>query len=191
MIHFVPNAFLIFFIRMKKLNHALMGGFLFLSFNLFATELPKFFKVNDGIYRSARPEEGDLKWAKENYGIKTIINLENNKEVIANEARVANDLEMNHVSNPMAWYTDVTDKQIGEIMDLMNDPKNYPILVHCHEGKDRTGLVVGLYRVLIEKWEPESAYKEMLEKNFNPMLWKFRNYFAKRTGYEPYQKIND
>ncbi len=40
-------------------------------------------------------------------------------------------------------------------------------LVHCTHGQDRTGLVVGEYRVREDKWNKEQAWHEMLAHNFH------------------------
>jgi protein tyrosine/serine phosphatase len=44
------------------------------------------------------------------------------------------------------------------------------ILVHCTHGQDRTGLIIGRYRVLYDKWTKDSAYSEMLKNHFHPIL---------------------
>ena len=43
-------------------------------------------------------------------------------------------------------------------------------LVHCTHGQDRTGLIVGMYRVLHDGWTKERAYKEMRDHHFHPAL---------------------
>jgi protein tyrosine/serine phosphatase len=44
------------------------------------------------------------------------------------------------------------------------------VLVHCTHGQDRTGLVIGRYRVLHNHWTKDAAYAEMLRNNFHPAL---------------------
>ncbi len=44
------------------------------------------------------------------------------------------------------------------------------VLVHCTKGQDRTGVVVGRYRVTFDHWTKEAAYSEMLAHNFHPLL---------------------
>ena len=44
-------------------------------------------------------------------------------------------------------------------------------LVHCTHGQDRTGLIVGVYRVRQDHWSKERAYREMLDHNFHPLLY--------------------
>eukprot|EP01111_Echinosteliopsis_oligospora_P004245 TRINITY_DN1677_c0_g1_i1.p1 TRINITY_DN1677_c0_g1~~TRINITY_DN1677_c0_g1_i1.p1 ORF type:complete len:473 (-),score=149.33 TRINITY_DN1677_c0_g1_i1:70-1488(-) len=41
-------------------------------------------------------------------------------------------------------FIDYCYNEIGEALKYLSDSKNYPILVHCTQGKDRTGLVIAL-----------------------------------------------
>jgi hypothetical protein len=43
-------------------------------------------------------------------------------------------------------------------------------LVHCTHGQDRTGYVVGRFRVLHDGWTKHAAYQEMLAHHFHPEL---------------------
>ena len=43
-------------------------------------------------------------------------------------------------------------------------------LVHCTHGQDRTGYVIGRYRVLHDHWTKDRAYQEMREHHFHPEL---------------------
>ncbi|MCE4266306.1 tyrosine-protein phosphatase [Rhodococcus globerulus] len=45
------------------------------------------------------------------------------------------------------WYSDVLDRRasvFGQILRTLSRPDRYPALIHCHAGKDRTGLTVAL-----------------------------------------------
>ncbi|KAG8999172.1 hypothetical protein FRB94_006413 [Tulasnella sp. JGI-2019a] len=50
---------------------------------------------------------------------------------------------------------DVCTKEVKQVFDVLADEGNYPILVHCTQGKDRTGLVVLLVLLLLNV--PEEA----------------------------------
>ena len=43
-------------------------------------------------------------------------------------------------------------------------------LVHCTHGQDRTGYVIGRYRVLHDRWTKDAAYQEMRDHHFHPEL---------------------
>ena len=45
-------------------------------------------------------------------------------------------------------------KEMAKALRVFVDPVNYPILVHCIHGKDRTGLIVMLIMLLCSV-EPE------------------------------------
>jgi protein tyrosine/serine phosphatase len=48
--------------------------------------------------------------------------------------------------------------------------------VHCTHGQDRTGLIIGLYR-LNEGWTKDAAYKEMLVHHFHSSLHGLHEYW--------------
>ena len=45
-----------------------------------------------------------------------------------------------------------------------------PTLVSCLHGNDRTGLLVGFYRVLTMGWSRSKAWDEMILQGFHPEL---------------------
>lgn len=45
---------------------------------------------------------------------------------------------------------DYAKHEICEIMEVMADTSNYPIIIHCTQGKDRTGLVIILLLLLLD-----------------------------------------
>jgi tyrosine-protein phosphatase SIW14 len=56
------------------------------------------------------------------------------------------------------------------------------VLVHCSHGHDRTGLVIGLYRVMSCGWTKEAAYEEMLQRGFHPELYALHEFWDKFKG---------
>ena len=48
----------------------------------------------------------------------------------------------------------------------MDDPANYPVLIHCRAGLHRTGVLVAVYRMEYDRWSPSEAVREMLENGF-------------------------
>jgi protein tyrosine/serine phosphatase len=60
-----------------------------------------------------------------------------------------------------------------------------PIFVHCAHGQDRTGLVIGLERVLIEQQAPQAAHDEMVKIGFHTMFIGLESYFERKTNWQP------
>lgn len=146
-----------------------------------AIPIDRFLPVTNEIYRGARPnDEGVTALAQNRFH--TILNLENDSSAIAHEASLVSDLGMAQVSIPLSAFFTPADQDIDHALEVMNNAGPFPLFLHCLHGEDRTGLVVGLYRVIYQGWTPEDAYREMLDKGFHPILFSLKNYFIKRTG---------
>ena len=55
---------------------------------------------------------------------------------------------------------------IDEFLRVMDDPDNYPALIHCKAGLHRTGILVAVYRMEYEGWSPADAFREAREHGF-------------------------
>ena len=131
--------------------------------------------VENQITRGGRPALSDID------GFKTIINIETKSKAVEAERSRAAQLGIQFVQSEMSAYRAPTDQQIQTIINLMKDKNNQPLFIHCLHGEDRTGLVVGLYRVYVDGWTPDAAYQEMLEKGFHPSYTALKNYFFAKT----------
>lgn len=49
---------------------------------------------------------------------------------------------------------------------IMDNPGNYPVLIHCKAGLHRTGVLVALYRMEYEGWTPQAAIRELKDNGF-------------------------
>jgi len=168
-----------------RLYLALWSLIFFLDFtNLWALDIPNYLQVTDKISRGGRPGRSDLQELyRSRY--KLIINLENNVQAVNRENGWARDIGIEDVSLPMEWKTGPNDKQIDEILALLTDPSKMPVFIHCTHGQDRTGLLIGLYRVLVQKWDPKKAYDEMVALGFHPEFSALTDYFWKRVSANP------
>jgi tyrosine-protein phosphatase SIW14 len=143
----------------------------------------RFHEVSPGLYRGARPGHVGME-ALAALGVKTSLDLENTGSAIADEIQEGKTFGINVITKPMSGFFKPSDQKVNDILEIMENPANYPIYVHCLHGQDRTGLIVGLYRVLHEGWEPRAAYGEMLSIGFHKALFPLNSYFEDRTGYE-------
>lgn len=152
------------------------------DFSRLESVIPEFHQVSEGIYRGGHPSQAGLEELAR-MGIKTDLNLENSSAV-ALETEQATRLGLVVISKPMSMFWAPSDALANEILAILADPANRPIFIHCTYGQDRTGLMVGLHRVLAEGWRPADAYQEMLNYNFKShLLFKMDQYFKARTGF--------
>lgn len=145
-------------------------------------QIPRYGKVVEGIFRGGRPELSDLALIQKQNGIKTIINLETNDGVVKAEYAQAKRLGIQFFAEPMSAFKTPSDAQVQKILNALTNSSLQPLFLHCHHGEDRTGMIIGLYRVFVQKWKPQQAYKEMLDNGFHPQLRELDNYFKRKTG---------
>ncbi len=145
--------------------------------------IPNLLQVTDQIYRGGRPLNNDLSVLKTDKEIKMVIDLEDKQSVVQQEKKTASDLNLKFISSPMNAMARPNNQQVDQLLALLQDPKNFPIFIHCHHGEDRSGMIIGLYRVEVQGWTPAAAYKEMLDDGFHPVLYALDKYFRDRTGY--------
>ena len=86
----------------------------------------------------------------------------------------------------MASYRKPDEHEVQAILSAVEEPQNQPIFVHCQHGENRTGLIMGLYRVQYEHWTPEAAYQEMIADGMAITSSFFLlPYFDRVTGFQP------
>jgi protein tyrosine phosphatase (PTP) superfamily phosphohydrolase (DUF442 family) len=116
-----------------------------------------FHKVNDLLYRSAAPEPKDLLHLKR-LGIKKIVSLDDSagKKI----DRAAKMLGIEHIMVPIdiGRKGSILKFLCKDLFDLLQD--RGPVLIHCIHGKDRTSLVVAMFRCRYENWSCDDALKE-------------------------------
>lgn len=168
--------------------------------------IQNFSKVTDGIYRGARPTDGNIGFLSES-GIKTIVNLQggdlNNfglggiigwyepgelPAAINHERATSEALNIrfyNFPLNALAPVNAAEDEEIDQILSIMENPEMLPVFIHCEHGKDRTGLLIALYRVKVQKWTSHDAFTEW----FNSGHTNISSMYTGGLDYYFFQKI--
>lgn len=141
-------------------------------------------RAANGVYRGARPLDLNEMQTLSNLGIKSILNIQGGDmnsslwkliswnepgekpEYIAAEKAVATQLNIGFKNIPLNSLDPVTvdeDKRIDQAIEFLHNPNNQPVYIHCEHGKDRTGLVVALYKIKYEGMSVEAAYNEWVQ----------------------------
>ena len=94
---------------------------------------------------------------------------------------IIEDLGFNYIANPIVVKERPKDEEIDMLLTEMQNPENFPIFIHCKAGRDRTGMLSGLYRVFVDGWTADQAYAEMLKLGFRPQFKKLDDYFKYKT----------
>ena len=108
---------------------------------------PNIWKIDENIFRSAQPSPS-LFLKFKNEGIKTIVNLRGSRDDLVDqmERRVCNNLNLNLIEFKLHSRGAPSIKQIKESRELFKQIE-YPVLIHCKSGADRTGLMATLYLI--------------------------------------------
>lgn len=143
--------------------------------------LPNFHKVTDYLYRGGEPNPEGLRQLKD-MGVKTLIDLRAQTEAAHNEAALAKKLGMKYINMTMTAEAP-TKKQVETLLATIDSAKekNEPVLVHCAHGSDRTGCMIGIWRVTRDNWSFDDTYKEMRKYYFGVKYDKLRNAVKERA----------
>jgi len=138
------------------------------STSLLQNRIDNFDKVSPTIWRGARPSDIALEDLAGN-GVKTIVDLRLDGNGCEHEHVYAHRLGLKYVHIPMS-FKKPTSEQIVQFLNVVNDKNNAPVYVHCRQGADRTGTLVGIYRTVMQGWKFDRVYAEMRDHHFKPFL---------------------
>ncbi|KAK5636565.1 hypothetical protein RRF57_012277 [Xylaria bambusicola] len=105
-----------------------------------------FSTVSEGLYRSGYPQAPDYPFIQ-SLNLKTIVTLVN-KELPDGYQAFIQENRITHKIFDMAGTKkeDIPIELMRSIYAVVSDRANYPLLIHCNQGRHRTGCVVGVLR---------------------------------------------
>lgn len=108
---------------------------------------PNIWKIDNDLYRSAQPSPKLFQKFKKQ-GIRTVINLRGSREDLVDqmERRVCKNLNLSLIEFKLHSRGAPTIDQIFLSKKLFGEI-DYPALIHCKSGADRTGLMATLYLI--------------------------------------------
>jgi len=128
-------------------------------------DIPEFSQVTEDLYRGGVPKEAGYARLKA-LGVRTIIDFRGVPEQGRPLPEAAQGFR--RVSIPLSVYAWPEDEKALKFLQTVLDPEAHPVFVHCSSGRDRTGAMVAVYRVIVQEWGPKEAYREALAHGFWP-----------------------
>jgi protein tyrosine phosphatase (PTP) superfamily phosphohydrolase (DUF442 family) len=117
----------------------------------------RFATITEGqVYKSgAMPEDEILERVRE-HGIRTVIDLRlHYPDDVARERESLKKVGVKHFHLPTEQVPE--DETVDAFLEIMKDPANRPVLIHCRDGEGRAVLFSAIYRVEFEGWDTERA----------------------------------
>ncbi|MGH6863224.1 MAG: tyrosine-protein phosphatase [Methylocella sp.] len=128
----------------------------------------RFTELIPGMFRGPRPTLTELaSWSPR---LRAVIDLEPVR-IAKGEQSDAAKLGINEQLCPMSSIWPPNHATVIEVAKKL-ETAALPVLVHCHQGVDRTGVVIAFWRVMFCQWDPDWALDEMLSMGFH--RWRYR-----------------
>jgi protein tyrosine phosphatase (PTP) superfamily phosphohydrolase (DUF442 family) len=120
----------------------------------------RFAEICPGLARGGDPGEEGLRYLRDK-GYRTIVSFLPSQD----ESAFVVHSGMKYVHIPMHSgpfsAEPPTDEQVRQFLSVVKDTTQYPIFIHCHAGKDRTGAMSAIYRMDACGWTTDEAVQEM------------------------------
>jgi len=124
-------------------------------------------------YRSAQPSAAGLENVISQLGIKTVVNLRGpnpSKPWYDAEVQLCQAMGVTLADHPMSAKSLPSGELLAAVVDTLQTAE-YPILIHCAGGSDRSGAISAIYRMLILGHNKQDALSEL-----SPFYLHFHNY---------------
>lgn len=126
--------------------------------------LGNFGRVDPIYYRGGQPKGRDYTDLAA-LGVRTLVNLTGD-DADTHEQAMAKNAGLRYFQIPMTTHQVPTPAQIAEFLQIVGNPANQPVYVHCVGGRHRTGVMTAVYRMVRAGWTPDRAFQEMKHYKF-------------------------
>lgn len=140
------------------------------------------------IIRSPQPDEDDLESLHQRFGVKTVLNLRGEKpgdSWFEEERKGVDKIGAKWVHMAVNSAKRPSSEMVKDFFRLVEEPANWPILLHCQGGIHRSGLMTALYRMQYQGWSAEDAIAEMDEHYFE---WGIKDRSAVKAYLRQYKR---
>lgn len=136
------------------------------------SQVRNFHQVRDGVlYRSGQMSLAGLKRVVYDYGIKTVVSLRDSADPKDpppdwDEEKYCKSQEIRFCRiSPRSWWSPdgsvPVERGMRKFLAIMDNPDNYPVLIHCFAGVHRTGTFCAVYRMEYDRWTNADALEEL------------------------------
>jgi protein tyrosine/serine phosphatase len=117
------------------------------------------------IYRSDLPDPEFLETSSKNYKLKSIIYIHNTpkKSYLEQAQHFCKEHNINlETKFAISGKYPMKYDKIVKILEFAVNPENQPVLIHCHGGENRTGMICGIIRKK-QGWPTQQIFEEYFE----------------------------
>lgn len=138
------------------------------------------------VYRSGQMTADGFADAVERFHLRTIINVQDEfpdpaidlgfwSRRTIKESELCRQLGVRYVHLmptllPRHLIPEHRPPAIDQLLSILDDPANYPVLIHCHAGLHRTGILTAIYRMEYQGWTQDQAFLDMKAQGFGPWV---------------------
>jgi len=123
-----------------------------------------FAKVSPALWRGAQPSAEGFQQL-ERLGVKTVVNFRFDHD----DLPLLQGTRIKYLRIP-SFAFHPTEANIVSFLKVLEDPANWPVYIHCAQGRDRTGYNAAAYRLVFQGWDSNDAILEMHAFHFN-RIW--------------------
>ena len=118
----------------------------------------RFAQVTPTLYRGGEPNDEQMAQLSA-LGVRTIIDLRNRPIEVAAEAASARKVGIQALNFPFSGLSEPDPAILQRAVAAIESAPPGAVYVHCQQGRDRTSLIVALYRVWVQGWKPTIAWR--------------------------------
>jgi len=122
--------------------------------------ISNFGQVTPALFRGGQPTSDGYRELKQ-MGVEYVVSFRHEKGENSLERRAVEAQGMRFVSLPWHAWDTPANEEVSRFFVLLAANRQSKIFVHCQQGRDRTGVMVAIYRIAVDHWCPESAVAEM------------------------------
>jgi protein-tyrosine phosphatase len=148
------------------------------------TSLKHFAQIDTNVYVGSKPHSDQEFEYLQAHHVKYILNARFLPFLSGAEKRKAKKYGMQFIAIPMnASPIPPSREHVDEILRTLHNPDRQPIYLHCVLGRDRTSLLLGLYKINFEGMSKADALAVMRKSGFRTVwfLHGLKSYFDKNA----------